>query len=314
MTQQRQTAPVAAKPAPTITALLDTYRDQIAKALPQHVNVDRMMRVALTEYRKSPKLQMCDSVSFIGAVVQAAQLGLEPGGALGHCYLIPYGKECQLQIGYRGMIDLARRSGNIVSISARAVYEGDDFEISLGTDDKLSHTPKFEGRDLKFVYAVAKLKDGGVQFDVMSVADIIQIRDKHTKNSDAWRSHFDEMAKKTVIRRLFKLLPVSIEMQDALRAEEDGNLHRVIDVNYELPRHDPAKIAAVQADGAEQDEAGDIAAVKQQLISICLDLKDRGGSWEQDSGSLMAFSDWSRNASLPDLLAMSDKLNKARLK
>lgn len=318
MTPSRPASPPAVRQpqAPGIASLIEQNREQIEKALPKHVTVERMMRVALTEFRKSGKLQQCDPVSFLGAVVQAAQLGLEPGGALGHCYLIPYGKECQLQIGYRGMIDLARRSGNIVSISARAVYNGDKFEISLGTDDSLVHVPAFKTKELQFVYAVAKLKDGGVQFDVMSVADVEQIRDKHTKNSDAWRSHFDEMAKKTVVRRLFKLLPVSIEIRDAMRAEEDQYHHKIIDPGYEIPiaRHDPARIAAVQAAGAESYGEADLPAAKQNLIGICLDLKDRGGSWEQDSGSIMTFQDWSKQATLADHLVMADKLSKAKLK
>jgi recombination protein RecT len=179
-------------------------------------------------------------MSFLGAVIQCAQLGLEPGNALGHAYILPFDKrekvggqwktvrtEAQVIIGYRGMIDLARRSGQIVSIDARAVYEGDKFECVLGLDAKIDHTPDWQNANradaskLRFVYAVAKLKDGGVQFDVMSRAEVegIRARSKSADNGP-WVTDFAAMAVKTVVRRLFKFLPVSIEMQTAVGLDE----------------------------------------------------------------------------------------------
>lgn len=127
-------------------------------------------RIALTEIRKVPKLADCDQTSFLGAIMQCAQLGLEPGGALGHAYLIPFENrrknitEVQFVVGYRGMLDLARRSGQIVSIEARPVYERDHFHVAFGLEPSLKHEPNWDAADrgeLKFVYAVAKLKDGG---------------------------------------------------------------------------------------------------------------------------------------------------------
>jgi len=205
------------KEQPSVAKLLQSQKTQIEAALPRHLSSERMTRIALTELRKNPELQFCDPLSFLGAIIQCSQLGLEPGSALGHAYLIPFNdrksgrKQVQLIIGYRGLIDLARRSGQIRSISARPVYENDQFEVSYGLRENIIHVPaNGERGELTHVYAVAHLKDGGVQFELMSRHEI----EKISKNSPIWKSHFDEMAKKTVIRRLFKYLPVSIEYAD----------------------------------------------------------------------------------------------------
>lgn len=163
---------------------------QLAAALPRHMTAERMIRIATTEIRKVPELRNCDSTSFIGAIVQCSQLGLEPGSALGHAYLLPFGngkakngkKNVQLIIGYRGMIDLARRSGQIISLSARVVRECDEFSYELGLDEKLVHRPgENEDAPITHVYAVAKLKDGGVQFEVMTSKQVEKVRDTHSK-------------------------------------------------------------------------------------------------------------------------------------
>lgn len=200
---------------------------QIKAALPRHMTPERLARIVTTEIRKVPKLAECNAVSFFGAVIQCAQLGLEPGNALGHAYLLPYGRDVQLIIGYRGMIDLARRSGQIVSIDARAVYEGDKFECTLGLDPHIDHVPDWnnpnrtKAEKLQFVYAVAKLKDGGIQFDVMSRAEVEAIRSRSKAgNGGPWKTDYTAMALKSVVRRLFKFLPVSIEMQTAVGLDE----------------------------------------------------------------------------------------------
>lgn len=212
-----------------------SIKNQLALAMPKHLTADRLARIATTEMRKVPKLAQCDQVSFLGAIMQCAQLGLEPGSALGHAYLIPFNKnkkvngkwvvdhvEVQFIIGYRGMIDLARRSGQIISISAHTVYENDKFSYELGLHEDLIHKPADRERGkMIYVYAVARLKDGGVQFEVMSKFDVDLIRAQSKAGADGpWATHYDEMAKKTVIRRLFKYLPVSIEMTQAVIADE----------------------------------------------------------------------------------------------
>jgi recombination protein RecT len=234
-----------------IAALLTDPRikAQMALALPKHVTADRLARVALTEVRKNPALARCDQHSFMGALMTCAQLGLEPGGPLGHAYLIPFENrranrtEVQFIVGYRGMIDLARRSGQIASIEARPVYEGDTFEVTLGLDSNLRHVPDFDNPNrsqpdkLRFVYAVAKLKDGGIQFDVMSRREIEAVRaQSRAGNSGPWVTHFEAMALKTVVRRLFKWLPISVELAAAIEADERAELG--------LPQDNPLVIDA----------------------------------------------------------------------
>ncbi len=200
---------------------------QLALALPKHLTAERLARIALTEIRKNPKLGKCDQASFLGSIMQCAQLGLEPGGALGHAYLLPFENkrkniiEVQFIIGYRGMIDLARRSGQIISISAHTVHENDKFSYEFGLHEDLKHIPADGERGrMTHVYAVARLKDDGVQFEVMSKLEVDKIRAQSKSGSGPWSTHYDEMAKKTVIRRLFKYLPVSIEMTRAVIADE----------------------------------------------------------------------------------------------
>lgn len=212
----------------TFQDLITKQKSQIAMVLPKHINPDRICRILLTEVRKTPKLLECSRESVLGAVMQASQLGLEIGNSLGHAYLIPYkndGKlECQFMIGYRGMLDLARRSGQIVSLSAQAIFENDAFEFEFGIQQKLKHVPTRSERGA-FVgaYAIAHLKDGGYQIEVMFKNDIEKIKSRSKSanlNYSPWKTDYEEMAKKTVIRRLFKYLPISIEFQRAIVLDE----------------------------------------------------------------------------------------------
>ncbi len=272
----------------TIAGLLTdpAIKQQLALAMPKHVTADRLARIALTEVRKVPKLAQCDQTSFLGAIMQCAALGLEPGGALGHCYLIPFENkrqnriEVQFIVGYRGMIDLARRSGQIVSLEARAVYAKDHFEVELGLDSKVVHRPAWDVSDrgpLTFVYAVAKLRDGGVQFEVMSRAEIEAIRDKSQGYQVAkryardgvinspWASNFEEMAKKTVVRRLFKYLPVSIEIQRAVGLDEQAEAGLPQD-NPLVIEGDYSHVTAVQAN--EQADSGEGITTAEVIEAI----------------------------------------------
>lgn len=236
---QQSKPPAEKSPEQTLVAFMNqpAMKNQLAAALPRHMTADRMIRIITTEIRKNPELAGCNQQSFIGSVVQCSQLGLEPGNSLGHAYLLPFNKnkknpstgkwevvskDVQLIIGYRGMIDLARRSGQIVSISARTVREGDAFKFEYGLNETLTHIPgENEDSQITHVYAVAKLKDGGVQFEVMTFKQVEKVRSQSKAgNSGPWSTHWEEMAKKTVIRRLFKYLPVSIEMQKAVIMDE----------------------------------------------------------------------------------------------
>lgn len=214
-------------PFESIRGLLEKMQSQIARALPKHLTPDRMTRIALTELRKVPKLMSCTPESFCGAIMACSQLGLEPGSALGQIYLIPFGKEVQVILGYKGMIELARRSGQIVSLAAHEVYKNDLFEFEYGLDEKLKHVPSLADRgELIAVYAVAKFVGGGHQIEVMSKPDVDKIRARSKSgNSSPWVSDFSEMAKKTVVRKLFKYLPISIEkLQMATALDESADM------------------------------------------------------------------------------------------
>ncbi len=226
------TTDIVQSKAKTLQALLEVSKKQIEAALPRHLTPDRLLRIAMTEARKNPTLLECTQASFIGAIIQTAQIGLEPGAHLGHAYLVPFKNkrannqlEVQLIIGYRGMIDLAYRSPKVSHPIARAVYEGDEFEYEYGTNERLLHRPDKEatGKQLTHVYAIVFLIGGGKVFDVMEVKEIEAAR-KRSKSADSgpWETDYEAMAKKSVVRRLFKYMPVSIELQEAIGLDESG--------------------------------------------------------------------------------------------
>jgi len=214
-----------------IASQLERLKTQLAAALPKHLTPDRVSRVFLTTLRQSPALQRCSVQSLFGALMTASQLGLEVGSGLGLAYLIPFQDECTLIVGYRGLIELARRSGQISTIYATEVRKGDKFKYTLGTDPRIEHEPG-EERDMSdagiiYTYAVAKLKDGSTQFEVMSKEEVDEIRRRsRAAKSGPWVSDYAQMSRKTVLRRLCKMLPASIEMQTAITLDEaaDANI------------------------------------------------------------------------------------------
>jgi recombination protein RecT len=197
----------------------------IERALPNHLDSGKMLQVVLTAITKTPKLLQCEPPTIAKAVLEASQLGLMPDGVLGHGYLVPYGKTCTFIPGYRGLIDLARRSGQVDSIQARVVKEGDEFDFAYGAEPFLTHRPaqmvgNTPGATLA-AYAIAKLKSGEVAFDVMFWNDIQKIR-KRSKagGTGPWVTDTDEMSKKTVLRRLCKYLPLSADVTAAVTKDE----------------------------------------------------------------------------------------------
>jgi recombination protein RecT len=204
----------------TIQTLLITYKDQITAALPKHLTADRMSRIALTEIRRNPNLLKCDPVSLFGAVIQASQLGLEigPGGA----HLVPFKGQIQMIPDYRGLMAMARRSGDIMAFYAQIVKANDLFSYQFGTEEYLHFKPATSNRgEIIGAFAIAKFKEGGSQFEYMTVEDINEIRDRSkAKNSGPWVTDYEPMAKKTVIRQICKYLPVSVELQKAINLDE----------------------------------------------------------------------------------------------
>lgn len=219
----KQTAPQM-----TMKDWINKSQGAIAKALPSTITPERFTRMATTAVTMNPDLGKCTPASFIGAMLQAAALGLEPNTALGQAYLIPYNnyksgnKEAQFQIGYRGLIELAHRSGDFKSIEAHVVYENDEFEYELGLEPKLKHKPAMKNRgEIVWVYAVYKLQSGGYGFEVMSKEDINEHRKKYSKaKTSPWDTAWEGMAKKTVIKQALKYAPLKSEFVKAMTNED----------------------------------------------------------------------------------------------
>ena len=228
--QKTTTQTVVTRKQDTFAALLESNKDAISRALPAHMTADRMLRTALTAIRINPSLQECTSASIIAGVMQSAQLGLDIG-VLGRAYLVPYrnkqgGYDAQFQVGYKGLIDLIRRSGDVSFVSAHAVYANDIFSLKYGMEEKLEHIPYFaldkdEPGPMKGAYAVAKMKDGSHSFTYMTKKEIDAIRSRSKAGTDGpWVTDYEAMSLKTVIKRLSRTLPMSVESAVAISADE----------------------------------------------------------------------------------------------
>lgn len=216
----------------SVTNFIDQIRPEIAKALPPAVGkvltADRLCRLALTACRLNPKLAECDFKSLAGSLMTAAQLGLEPNTPLGHCYLIPRRNgrtglnEATFQLGYQGMVELSQRSGRIQTQYAFPVYANDEFDYWLGLDANIIHRPAVGNRGpLVAVYAVAKYKDGGSNFVVLTVDEVESYRKRSMAgNNGPWVTDYEAMACKTAFRRLFRWLPKSTELALAISADD----------------------------------------------------------------------------------------------
>ena len=207
-------------------AFLDKKKSEIASVLPKILTVERMTRIVISEISTNQKLLACSLSSVMSSIMTASKLGLEIGSTLGHGYLVPYRDTCTFILGYRGMLDLARRSGNIESICARIVYENDYFDFEFGLDEKLKHVPNKEDRGRAvYAYAIAKFKGGGYQLEVMSIQEVNKIRARSkSQDNGPWVTDFEEMAKKTVIRRIFKYLPIATDVAQLVNREETVDL------------------------------------------------------------------------------------------
>lgn len=252
----------ALTPLQDFRANLAAKKAAVVSRLPSHLvhMADRIIQLAVSAAAKNPKILDCSRESVMMSIMQACELGLEPGGMLGEGYLVPYGATCQFIPGYRGLISLARRSGQIVSIEAHAVYEEDEFVLEFGLEPKLLHRPtlKAERGEVTAFYAVARIVGGGVQHDYMTRADVDAIRKRsRAGNSGPWVTDYNEMGKKTVIRRLFKTLPVSVELVKALELQagaEAGDFDpglEVVEAREQLT-HDLNAAAAEQASARAQ--------------------------------------------------------------
>jgi recombination protein RecT len=210
--------------------LLEVAKPQIAAILPVGVDVDRVIQIARSVWLSDPKIQACDPGSFIRVVGQASQLGLELGGPKQEAYPVPFKGVCTLIVGYRGLAELARRSGKVLDIDADVVRQGDAFRYGRNPLPFLEHIPALSNRgEVTHIYAVAALPGGLFKYSVMEADEVDAIR-KRSRMGDqgAWVSDWCEMGKKTPIRRLCKLLPMSVELANAIAHdnETDGLAER----------------------------------------------------------------------------------------
>lgn len=225
-------APVKLTKNMTIVDMVKALEPEIKKALPAVITPERFMRMILSATNNTPKLTECTPMSFIAAMMNAAQLGLEPNTPLGQAYLIPYKNngrlECQFQLGYKGLIDLAYRSGQVQVIQANVVRQYDYFEYQYGLDSKLMHRPgegsEQDRGEITFIYGLFKLKNGGYGFEVSNRADMDAFAVKYSKSFSKefspWKSNYAEMAAKTCLKRALKYAPISVDFQKALSTDE----------------------------------------------------------------------------------------------
>ena len=226
---QNQVATTNSGEKKTMQQYIKSMEGEIKKALPSVITPERFTRMVLSAISVNPKLASCTPNSFLGAMMSAAQLGLEPNTPLGQAYILPYSNkgtlEAQFQIGYKGLIDLAYRSGEVEVVQAHIVYENDTFECEYGLEPKLTHKPadRDRGNPVK-VYAVFKTKSGGYGFEVMSMEDVRIHAEKYSKaygsSFSPWKTNFEEMAKKTVLKKVLKYAPMKSDFVKAVVQDE----------------------------------------------------------------------------------------------
>lgn len=248
---------------PTLGQLIKNMQPEIAKVLPNQMSPERMARIAATVVRQTPQLARCEPLTVLGALMTASQLGLEPG-PIGEAYLVPFntktGMVCQFIAGYRGLIKLARNSGQLVDIWAEVVYEADEFSVSYGLHRDLVHVPKIgaERGEPIYVYAAAELKDGGRPFVVLTYAEVEAIRARSRAGRDGpWVTDWAAMAKKTVIKQLAKWLPLSAEFNTAavLDGSARTDIGPLVDVQPSFVDGEVTDEAEPPAADALRDEA-----------------------------------------------------------
>ena len=249
-------------PVMAFRGFLEKQKSQLAAALPKHVSPDRMIRLACTEFAKNPLLQKCTPVSVFGAIIQASQLGLEIG-VLGQAYLVPYRNnktntyEAQFIPGYKGLIGLARRSGEVTSIETNIVYANDRFDLKLGLDTSVEHIPNLDGDRgaPRLVYGVAKFRDGGHHFEWMTMGDVNKIRARSkASGSGPWVTDYEQMVRKTLIRRMANYLPMSIELANAIQIGDSAEAGHKATIDGDFVTVEEDVMSEAQADSGQQQQ------------------------------------------------------------
>lgn len=226
-------------PKRTVADLIRTKGKAFAEALAGSIDVDLFTSAAVGAIRSNPQLAQASELSLLNSLLKCAQLGLVPN-TLGEAYIVPYKLKtgetvAELIIGYQGLVSLIRRSGFVTSIQTGVVRSGDVFEFEFGLEEKLRHVPNQEERgEITYFYAYALFTGGGRAFEVMTVDDVKRVRDKapgSRKPGSPWQEHFEEMGRKTVLRKFSKWLPKSTRVLRGIEYDAEG---KDIDARHSL--------------------------------------------------------------------------------
>lgn len=279
------------------------FRAALPVTVAKYMTPDRIAKVVLSALAKTPALMQCTQPSILRAVMDAVSLGLEPAGPLGHAYLVPFKKnkkdaagnwtshmEAQLIIGYRGFIALARRSGEIQSVNANVIYSRDRYRVNLaeGTVEHEPYMPPMptpeeaeangldpielmhRGQPIA-VYSVAQFVGGGRHVDFMTIGDVERIRARSKSGEDGpWKTDYDEMARKTVVRRAAKYWPLSTELSQAFEHESADD---VIVAPVDRPLHRELPAPTIVKTQTEPEQAADEAPPSESAATSA-DLAD----------------------------------------
>jgi recombination protein RecT len=212
-----------------VEASLWQREEAIRAILPNNMDMRRFVKTTMIALSKNKDLHDCTQESIVRSIIEAAEAGLEPTGMLSRAWLVPYAnkgvKEAQLQIGYQGLADLMRRSGEVRKVITRVVYEGDEFNVIQGTEERVEHTPAYLTEDplkITYFYCIVTYKDGTSQHEVMTRAQVDMVRSRaKAKNADAWTLNYPEMGRKTVARRASKWTPLTVEAIEAIAKDDE---------------------------------------------------------------------------------------------
>lgn len=281
-------------PVAVIRQNMTALAPELKAALPGHVSVEKFTRVAMTAIQNSPQLQEADRRSLFGAVVRLAQDGLLPDGR--EAAIVLFGKQAQAMPMIAGVLKKIRQSGEVAKISAQVVHENDHFVVEYGYDENVEHRPPAlsepRGKAIG-AYATAVLKDGSRLLEVMSLEEIEKVRNvSRAKGNGPWVTWWGEMARKTVMRRLSKRLPMSTDLEDEIfsrdetMAVEEGQRFHVIEGGAADTQEEPAsrleqlehRLGDDEAEGAEtEDDTPPYAGTVAQIEQLIADAKDKGG-------------------------------------
>lgn len=248
-----------------ISDVFNRYRLQVAQILPQHITPERILQISTTVISKNPKLKECSVESLIGSVLQSAILGFNPDPLLGLCFFVPFRKnvgnkenpkwitESQFLIGYKGFMELARRSKEIKYIDAEIVRAGDEFSYEKGLHPALKHVPAETRGKITHAYAVAHYTNGGFNFVVLTFAEIESLRilspsqKSINEPAGAWALNelsYENMAKAKAIKQLAKYMPLSIDIMSNMMT--DGGIIRPANFQKINPEYSQIKLEEVE--------------------------------------------------------------------